>query len=217
MAQIYYVEVGGYSLNELADAVSTHLNFIGTGLEKIKLDDIAKITIEDVGQVGMPHEIYREFGLLAEKDQIGASKFRNKLIHQWVTSRVMFTVYENIRENINVTNEVDLHKPIESIIFDIPSILTRIRGYKETIVKFYGEDFHLEKHTRNIFQQVAAPRLDGLALSQAELGADIDGLAVSQAELNAGVTKLGTDSEKQRAAMEARLLDAIKKLENKTP
>lgn len=196
MIQLYYVKTGGYPIDQLANAVSTHLNFLGTDTDKIKLSDVSKITVEGVDQCTVPPEIYDEFRLLREENAVAAALFRRKLVQQRILSAVISNVYEYMKSKMDILSENDENKPTDSILVAISDILRDNDSHMKAILEVYGGRYHLEKRAKNVFEQVASPRLDDLSLSQAMIGANLQ--------------RGFTDAEAKRVAMHKELLEAIR-------
>src|ERR1700735_677470 len=191
-----YGGTAGVRVNEIADAVSLHLNFFGTGEDDVKLDGVSEIIVEHADRAVMSQDLYVEFGKLLGVNAELASDVRRKLLHQKILAKVVYRVFDTVKSKINVMAGEYFEGQTDTIFVDIEPILDRRNYYAEKIrAAFEGDVFNLQKRITPIIEQVVEPRLDDLSLSQAKLGADLKDQF--------------TRAEAQRSGMEERLLKQL--------
>jgi len=192
-------------VNAVAEAVSLHINFLGTGKGDVELDAVRAIIVEDADRavLSQSRDFYEQFEQLHSVNAVLASDLRRKLLHQKILARVISQVFHKVKAKIDVIGRRYYDGQLDTIFIDIKPILDTKNDYAENLAKsisetFKGDAFHLEKRFKPIIEQAVEPRFDDLSLSQAQLGADLKG------NFDAAETK--------RSDMEKRLLDAIIKL-----
>src|ERR1700688_3422171 len=99
-----YGDTVGVRVNEIADAVSLHLNFLGTGKGDVDLDNETEIIVEHADRAVMSQDLYEEFEKLRGVNPGIASHLRRKLLHQKILAKVIHQVFDRVKSKINVTS-----------------------------------------------------------------------------------------------------------------
>ena len=209
MPEFFYVGLNGRPLEDVARAVSVHLNYLEAGKT---LTNVTAIHIEGADHYTVPPHLYHEVISLREIDSAAATSFRRTLLRQRILDLVLSPIYRRTKDIIRVVAGIDLHKPQDASVFDIGTISASINPWLRIIESTYGADYYLEKQVKDGFDQVAAPRLDSLAIDQAKLAANLKhGIENAEAKRS----EMQTSFEKKLADSEARLIGAIR--ESKAP
>lgn len=173
---ICYGGVGGFRIDEVADAVSLHLNYLWVA-ESLKvarpsLDLIGEVVIEEADQSTMPSPIYRDFSELSATDRPLALRFQKKFTRQLVLAGILSDPYEKLHSKIEVIEGPYSEDQRRTSRYYIQEIRGNKERYLETI-KSLGVTFDLESRIKKILEQVITPPLTDLSLGQARLTADL--------------------------------------------
>jgi hypothetical protein len=193
---ICYRGEGGFRVDEIADAVSLHLNFLGTGKGDTNLNDVREMIVENIDRAHMSQDLDDEFQKLLGVNPGLASDLRRKLLHQKILAKVVHQVFDKVKSKINVIDGQYEQGQAETIFVDMKPILDTRNYYSEQIRAAFERDrFNLENRIKPVLEQVVEPRFDDLSLSQAKLGAELKDQFAR--------------AEDQRSGMEERLLKKL--------
>jgi len=183
---------GGFRVDEIADAVSLHLNLLGTGKGDTNLNDVREMIVENTDRVHVSPVLDAEFQKLLGVNPGLASDLRRKLLHQKILAKVVHQVFDMVKSKLNVIDG-QYKGQTETIFVDLKPILDTRNYYAEKIRAAFERDrFNLENRIKPVLEQVVEPRFDDLSLSQAKLGAELKDQFAR--------------AEEQRSGMEERLL-----------
>jgi len=165
---LLYSGAAGATVNQIAGAVGTHLNYLGVEKDEVRLSDVSEVIIEHIDESLMPTNMSEELIELAKINGKLTSMFRAKFVHQKIINVLISEVYEKIGHRIRMISGKYSEEYGEIKEYTIKDLLHIKKEYDDVIEKRFIGILDLEKNIKHVFEQVALEPINDLALSQTE-------------------------------------------------
>jgi hypothetical protein len=183
MIGLLYIEPKGRELTQVGDAIGLHLNYLATGKDATDLQDVERISVEGADETAVPPSVYDEFVILSNKNKQLAGQIRERFLRYRIIFNLTSGAYNLIGEKIYVFGSKDVKIKENKKTFEIQRIMTENEQerYKAIVKDNLNSEEWIEKMAKTVFEQVASPQLNDLALSQAEIKATMATMATKDA------------------------------------